>query len=116
MAGVSLLLTQGRVLRSGAKTPERLDVAVGTDGRIAALTPTSAPQAAEKVVDLRGKLVVPGLVDAHQHLDKSRTRRLVANALYHSIHAEFSCRASCSALDSCARQPFLHHQRCSQYT
>jgi cytosine/creatinine deaminase len=79
LAGVSLLLTQGRVLRSGAKTPERLDVAVGTDGRIAALTPTSAPQAAEKVVDLRGKLVVPGLVDAHQHLDKSRTRRLVAN-------------------------------------
>jgi cytosine/creatinine deaminase len=79
LAGVSLLLTQGRVLRSGANTPERLDVAVGTDGRIAALTPTSAPQAAEKVVDLRGKLVVPGLVDAHQHLDKSRTRRLVAN-------------------------------------
>jgi cytosine/creatinine deaminase len=79
LAGVSLLLTQGRVLRSGAKTPERLDVAVGTDGRIAALTPTSGPQAAEKVVDLRGKLVVPGLVDAHQHLDKSRTRRLVAN-------------------------------------
>jgi cytosine deaminase len=28
---------------------------------------------------LRGKLVVPGLVDAHQHLDKSRTRRLVDN-------------------------------------
>ena len=32
---------------------------------------------AERVVDSRGKLVVPGLVDAHQHLDKSRTRRLV---------------------------------------
>ena len=28
---------------------------------------------------MAGKLVVPGLVDAHQHLDKSRTRRLVAN-------------------------------------
>jgi cytosine deaminase len=79
LSGVSLLLTQGRVLRTGAKDPERLDLAVGADGRIGALAPAIAPQAAEKVIDLRGKLVVPGLVDAHQHLDKSRTRGLVAN-------------------------------------
>ena len=31
------------------------------------------------MIDLDGQLVVPGLVDAHQHLDKSRTRRLVEN-------------------------------------
>jgi cytosine deaminase len=79
LSGISLLLTQGRVLRIGAKDPERLDLAVGADGRIAALEPAIPAQAAEKVADLRGKLVVPGLVDAHQHLDKSRTRRLIAN-------------------------------------
>jgi cytosine deaminase len=79
LSGVSLLLTQGRVLRRGDKHPERLDLAVGKDGRITALTPAISPETAEQVVDLRGKLVVPGLVDAHQHLDKSRTRRLVAN-------------------------------------
>ncbi|HEY6992890.1 MAG TPA: amidohydrolase family protein [Xanthobacteraceae bacterium] len=67
------------MLRTGAKDPERLDLAVGADGRIAELARAIAPQAAEKVIDLRGKLVVPGLVDAHQHLDKSRTRGLVAN-------------------------------------
>ena len=67
------------MLRTGAVAPERLDLAVGADGRIAALEPAIAPQAAERVVDLGGKLVVAGLVDAHQHLDKSRTRRLVAN-------------------------------------
>jgi cytosine deaminase len=78
--GVSVLLTRGRVLRSGARQPERLDLAIGTDGRIAALAPHIAPEAAEKVIDLRGKLVVPGGVDAHQHLDKSRTRRVVDNA------------------------------------
>jgi cytosine deaminase len=79
LSGVALLLTHGRVLRAGAKDPERLDLAIGADGRIAALAPALAPQAAERVVELRGRLVVPGLVDAHQHLDKSRTRRLVAN-------------------------------------
>jgi cytosine/creatinine deaminase len=78
LSGVSLLLSNGRVLRSGATEPERLDVAVGGDGRIAALGPMLRADAA-KVVDLNGRLVVPGLVDAHQHLDKSRTRRLVEN-------------------------------------
>jgi len=78
LSGVSLLLSNGRVLRSGASEPERLDVAIGTDGRITALGPTLPPDAA-KVADLNGRLVVPGLVDAHQHLDKSRTRRLVEN-------------------------------------
>src|SRR5215475_4359212 len=78
LSGVLLLLTRGRVLRRGAKDPERLDLAVGEDGRITALMP-SIPPGAERVIDLHGKLVTPGLVDAHQHLDKSRTRRLVAN-------------------------------------
>ena len=47
-----------------------------------AASPRSAPTLpadAAKIVDLNGRLVVPGLVDAHQHLDKSRTRRLVEN-------------------------------------
>jgi len=79
LSGVALLLRRGRVLQSGAERPERLDVAIGEDGRIAALAPTVAPSSAARVVDLDGKLVVPGLVDAHQHLDKSRTRTAVTN-------------------------------------
>jgi len=66
-------------VRSGAKRPERLDLAIGTDGRIVALAPEGSELAAEKTVDLCDKLVVPGLVDSHQHLDKSRTRRMVEN-------------------------------------
>jgi cytosine deaminase len=77
--GACLLLTRGRVLRTGASHPERLDLAIAGDGRIARLEPTLAAQPGDKVIDLRGRLVVAGLVDAHQHLDKSRTRRLVAN-------------------------------------
>ncbi len=79
MTGVGLLLRRGRVLQSGAERPEQLDLAIGEDGRIAALAPTIAHSTAARVVDLNGKLVVPGLVDAHQHLDKSRTRSAVAN-------------------------------------
>lgn len=36
------------------------------DGRIAALTPDRLPQAAE-VIDARGRLVLPGVVDVHVH-------------------------------------------------
>ena len=79
MTGVGLLLRRGRVLQSGAERPEQLDLAIGEDGRIAALAPAIAHSTAARVVDLNGKLVVPGLVDAHQHLDKSRTRSAVAN-------------------------------------
>jgi cytosine/creatinine deaminase len=78
LAEVSLVLQRGRVLRSEGKEPEWLDLAIGADGRIAKLASAIAADGA-KVIDLNGKLVVPGLVDAHQHLDKSRTRRLASN-------------------------------------
>ena len=40
----------------------------------------SPRDSADKVIELRGKLITPGLVDLHQHLDKSHTRRLVRNS------------------------------------
>jgi cytosine/creatinine deaminase len=79
MGTISLLLTNCRVVPAGAKLPAQLDVAIGNDGRIAALASSIPPERAETVVDLAGFLVVAGLVDAHQHLDKSRTRALVEN-------------------------------------
>ena len=75
-----LILRGGRVMRSGARAPERLDLAVGRDGRIAAIAPALEAPPGTPAIELAGKLVVPGLVDAHQHLDKSRTRRAVSNA------------------------------------
>jgi cytosine deaminase len=79
LISAALLLQRGRVLRSGARALERLDIAVGRDGRIVAMDRGIADERAERKVDLANKLVVAGLVDAHQHLDKSRTRRLVEN-------------------------------------
>jgi cytosine/creatinine deaminase len=73
------LLTGGQVLRTGTKLAEKLDVAIGQDGHITALEPALTPASGTNVIELAGKLVLPGLVDMHQHLDKSRTRRLVSN-------------------------------------
>jgi cytosine/creatinine deaminase len=54
------------------------DILIGADGRIERLGPRiSAPAA--KSVGLNGRIVVPGLVDAHQHLDKTRTLRTIQN-------------------------------------
>ena len=81
MNAMSLLLKNGRVLRAGSKKPERMDIAIGDDGCIMALAPTLPPEITGRAIELNSRLVVPGLVDAHQHLDKSRTRPLIANPM-----------------------------------
>jgi cytosine deaminase len=74
----NLILSGGSILRAGTRQPERLDVLIDGEGRIAALDKGIAANGA-RIVALDGRLVVPGLVDIHQHLDKSRTRSVVAN-------------------------------------
>lgn len=59
-----LLLRDGRLWRTGAA-----DVLV-RDGVLAEIGPGLDPGDAE-VLDLGGRLVLPGLVDAHCHLDKT---------------------------------------------
>jgi cytosine deaminase len=73
-----LILRGGHVLRYGAASLELLDIRVGGDGRIADIGPGLAEGDAE-VLPVDGQLVLPGLVDMHQHLDKSRTRPLLDN-------------------------------------
>ena len=54
------------------------DILIGDDGRIARIAPRIEASPA-KIVDLKGRAVFPGLVDAHQHLDKTRTLRAIHN-------------------------------------
>lgn len=75
-----LVLRGGRVVADSTGRPERLDIAIGADGRISELGPDLAVSAGVEIVDLGGRLVCPGLVDMHQHLDKTRTRAMVVNA------------------------------------
>jgi len=69
----ALLLRRARV--AGHDQP--VDILVADSGRIERIAPHI--NASVKSADLGGRLVVPGLVDAHQHLDKTRTLRSVPN-------------------------------------
>ena len=73
-----LILRGGRVLRYGAAAPEPFDIRIDSHGRIADIG-VALPEGDAEVVALDGRLVLPGLVDMHQHLDKSRTRALLDN-------------------------------------
>ena len=61
-----LLVRGGRML--GASAP--VDVAVD-DGRIAEVSPHDRNREAKSIVDATDCLVLPGLVEAHCHLDKT---------------------------------------------
>lgn len=77
MTNRALLLRGGRVCLPGGGV-EALDLAIGHDGRITDVGSALAV-GAETEAHLGGRLIAPGLVDIHQHLDKSRTVRQVEN-------------------------------------
>ena len=62
-----LLLTHLRLF-DGSGSPLRDDVAVRVEaGRIAALLPDDADPEGAEVIDCGGRVVMPGLIDAHWH-------------------------------------------------
>lgn len=54
----------------GAQTADTADIAV-RNGRIAAIGSDLPAAPGDEVIDARGCLVIPGLVDAHAHIDKT---------------------------------------------
>ena len=64
---LDLVLKNVRVVRPAGDGAERLDIGVA-DGKIAQLAPEISPDDAKSVVDGKGQLVFPGLVDAHMHV------------------------------------------------
>ena len=71
-ASYDLLLAGGEVLDAGAGYVGRADVGV-RDGRVAAVGPGLPRAHAREVVDVSGKLVVPGLIDLHTHVHPGAT-------------------------------------------
>ena len=82
------------------------DILIGEDGRIERIAPGLQAAPGAQAADLNNRLVVPGLVDAHQHLDKTRTLRSVPNpqgTLLGAIDAFSRYAATMSAEDIAAR-------------
>ncbi len=66
MSTYDLVIKNCSVVRPGQDAVERLDVAV-KDGKFAAIEPVIDANLAERTVDGTGRLLFPGVVDAHQH-------------------------------------------------
>ena len=64
-----LRLTGGQVMLPG-RGLSQVDVCV-RDGRVAAIVARADPAAADEVVDLTGRVILPGAIDAHVHLGKN---------------------------------------------
>src|SRR5262249_54892323 len=61
-----ILIAGGELLDPGAGIAGRYDLAIA-GGRVAAIAPQIEPAHAEHVIDARGQIVTPGLVDLHPH-------------------------------------------------
>ncbi|WP_353191098.1 dihydroorotase [Pandoraea pnomenusa] len=59
---MKLLLTGGRVIDPATRTDQRQDVFIA-DGKIVALGATPADFTVERTIDVKGQVVIPGLVD-----------------------------------------------------
>jgi dihydroorotase len=66
-AQYDLILKGGHVIDPKNRIDGTMDVAIAA-GRIAAVAPDIDPRRAQKVIDLRGLYVTPGIVDIHTHL------------------------------------------------
>jgi dihydroorotase len=81
-----LLIRGGRVVDPSQKLNAPLDVAV-KDGRIAAVAADVPASLADRVLDARGKLVLPGLIDTHAHVFQYVTGRFGLEADMCGVHS-----------------------------
>lgn len=73
-----VLIRGGRLARPDG-SDQAGDILIGADGRIAALGPHLAAPETAQLIDASGCLVLPGLVDMHQHLDKTGVLHFAPN-------------------------------------
>ena len=71
------LLRGGRVICPASGVDGIRDVAI-RNGKIAAVQPDILPTSAREVIDVTGKLVLPGLIDTHAHVYQYVTGRFAS--------------------------------------
>jgi dihydroorotase len=81
-----MLLQGGRVIDPSQGIDGVYDVAIRT-GRIAAVSPDISASTAQDVLDVSGKLVLPGLIDTHAHVYQYVTGRFGLSADLVGVHS-----------------------------
>jgi len=81
-----LLLRGGHVMCPASGIDGVMDVAV-RDRRIAAVQASILPSAAKQVIDVAGKLVLPGMIDTHAHCYKYVSGRFGLDADMVGVHS-----------------------------
>jgi len=77
-----LVITGGSVVDPVAGTSTTADIAIA-DGRVMAVGPSIATKDATRVIDARGLIVAPGLVDLHVHVWSGVAELAIDNDPYH---------------------------------
>jgi len=78
-AGFELILRGGRVIDPAQGVDGVMDVGI-RGGRVAAVAPGLTPTPRTKTISVRGKLVLPGLIDTHAHIYEHVTGTFGLNA------------------------------------
>jgi dihydroorotase len=81
-----LLLRGGHVICPASEINGVMDVAV-RDGKIAAVQKDILPASAREVVDVRGRLVIPGMIDTHAHVYRYVSGRFGLDADMVGVHS-----------------------------
>jgi dihydroorotase len=81
-----LLLRGGHVICPASELDGVMDVAV-RDGVIAAIQPDILSSSAKEVIDVRGRLVLPGMIDTHAHCYRYVTGRFGLDADMVGVHS-----------------------------
>src|SRR5882757_2161905 len=81
-----LLLRGGHVICPASGLNGVMDVAI-REGRIAAVRPDILPSSAKEVLDVRGRLVLPGMIDTHAHCYQYVSGRFGLNADMVGVHS-----------------------------
>ncbi len=76
---LDLVLQGGRVIDPSQNIDAVMDVGI-KGGRVAALGPSIPSSRATRIIDVTGKLVMPGLIDVHAHVYEHVTRPFGINA------------------------------------
>lgn len=79
-----IVIVNGQVLDGTGRAAQRLDVGIRGD-RVVAMAPTLSQTGAAKVIDARGRIVSPGFIDLHAHLEPLLQLPLMESALRQGV-------------------------------